>query len=228
MLIAALVVAVLVAGVVTLLSSDYFSIKKVRVSGSEHVSEKEIDRARLALLDKNIFRAPLEQVRDRLQSNPWVKEVKFDKDYPHTILIKIIERKPFVQVSDGINYYTVSEDGMVLEELTEPVNLIQVVDLPISKPATGEVINAPEFKDTVTILNSLPENIRKNVLVVSAPSSDRIIFYIGGTEVIYGLAEHIEEKNTVLQEILSREGTSAISIDIRLPTNPIVKTSPES
>lgn len=228
MLLALLVIAALIAIGVVLLNSDYFSIKEVKVNGAEHVSESELDKARLALLDKNIFRAPLEEVRNKLTSNPWVKEVKFKKDYPRTIIITIVERRPVVQVSDGINYFTVAEDGMVLEEKGEPVNLVQVVDLPIARPEVGKVIDAQEFKDTITILNSLPSDIRKEVLVVSAPSSDRIIFYVGGTEVIYGLAEHIEEKNTVLKEILSREGTSAISIDIRLPTNPIVKTSPES
>lgn len=222
------IILALIVGIVYFMTSDFFNVKKVQVTGGEHIVEENKAGVRKLVLGKSIFRVPTGNIKSILSRNPWVKEVKISKDYPDRVVININERKPVAVLSDGISYYTVSGDGHVLEISEKPSQLVQIMDIPLKNLSVGEKINSEEFKQALEIYKSLPQSLKKDVMVISAPSVERIVMYVGGVEVIYGMAEHIEEKNTVLKEILSREGTSVISIDIRVPTNPIVKGEPLS
>ncbi len=209
-----------------LLNSSAFAIKEVEISKPEHVSQKEVEEAKKKLLGKNIFRAPVSDVREVFSQNPWVKEVSFKKRYPDRISVYIEERVPVGQIFFNSNYFLVSTDGMVLDSSQEPYEIIQISDLPLKNLKTGSVVKSAEFDEAMKVYKELPEDLKKKIFVISAASQDRLIFYIEGTEIIYGSAEFLAEKNQIIKEILSREGTRAISIDIRVPENPIVKTQP--
>lgn len=208
------------------LSSDYFKIKEVRMAKTEHVKEEIKRKTESLLLGKNIFRAPISRAKEVMLSDPWVREVRIKRDFPDRIEVEIVERKPVAQISKDSFYYLISDDGMVLEKSLEQKELIEIADLPLKTVKTGSRLNSREFLEAMKVYRSLDRDIKKQVLVISAPSADRLIFYIGGIEVVYGQATYLPEKNLILKEILKREGKKAISIDLRVPDNPVVKTEP--
>lgn len=207
-------------------NSDYFKVKRVNIYGARHISKGNIDKARGMFIGKNIFRIPIRDVKGIFLSSPWVKDVKIYRDWPDSVNVKVIERKPIASITDGIQYFLVSDDGVVLEVTDTAPDLIQIADLPVKKLRPGEKVKTDEFTEAMKIFVNLPPFLKKKVSIISAPSVERIILYMGGVEVLYGMAEHFEEKNAVLEQILRKEGKSAISIDIRVPTNPVVKTQP--
>lgn len=214
---------IIVIALIYFLNSDFFKVKEVYVGKVEHISNTDIGKAKSLGEKKNIFFFPSAEIRTIFQDNPWVKNVEIRKDWPDRVIIKINERKPFGYITDGIKYYAVSDDGFVLEISDTPENLVQFADLPLKKPEVGSQIKSEEFSQAIKIFKSLPESFKKGVRVISARSPERIIIYMNGIEILYGMAEHLEEKNAVLKQIIQREGTAVISIDIRVPTNPVVK-----
>lgn len=213
-------------GVFFLMNSPYFRVKEVKINMTSHLTEVEAKRVEQLLLGKNIFFAPINNAREILLKNPWIKNVVFKKDYPSKISVLPSERKPIAQIAVDSSYYLISEDGMILEERTEPASLVQIADLPVKNLKIGKVLKTKELKDAVKVYESLPQSIKKKVLIISAASSDKLIFYIEGVEVIYGTPEYFEEKNQILLEVLKREGKKAIYIDLRVPDSPVVKTKP--
>lgn len=216
----------IIALAIYFLNSGYFRVKAVNFKGTSHIAEENLKKAKNMFTGKNIFRIPIKDVREILMSTPWVKEVEIHREFPDRINIRVIERKPVATITDGIQYFLVSDDGMVLEASDSQPELIQIADLPIKRLKPGDIVKVEEFNEAMKIYTNLPLSIKKKVSVISAPSTERIILYIRGVEVLYGMAEHLEEKNAVLEQILKKEGTSVISIDIRVPTNPVVKSQP--
>ncbi|MCX7832277.1 MAG: FtsQ-type POTRA domain-containing protein [Actinobacteria bacterium] len=208
------------------LSSEVFKVKQVAVSKTSHASLVRIEKAKKMLIGKNIFRAPVTDVRELLLKDTWIKSAEITRRYPDRIDINIVERKPLAQVSEDGIFYLVSVDGMILEKRLESSDLIEIADLPLKKLKVGSYLKSSEFKEAMKVYKSLDSDLKKQVLVISAPSEDKLIFYIGGTEVIYGQAEYMDKKNQIIKEILRKEGKKAISIDIRVPDNPIVKEQP--
>lgn len=220
-----LIVAIILIAVV-ILNSDFFRVKTVHIEGARHVPAQTIKAAQDAGRGVNILRYPGAKVRAILLKSPWVKDVTIKRRWPDTIEITIAEREGTYSIFDGLKYYLVAPDGVVLAVSEEPPTRVQIADLPIKKLSVGSVVKSEEFKQAVAILSSLPRALSKGLTVISASSPERITLYINGVEVLYGMAESQQEKNTVLQEIFSREGTSVISVDVRVPTNPVVKGKP--
>ncbi len=208
------------------LNSDYFKVKAISFEGTSHLAKENLEKIKNMFTGKNIFRVPVKDAKEILSSSPWVKEVEIHRDFPDKINVKVIEREPVASITDGIQYFLVSDDGMVLEVSDSAPELIQIADLPVRKLKPGDEVKTEEFNEAMEIYTGLPSSLKKKVSVISAPSLERIILYISGVEVLYGMAEHLEEKNAVLEQILKKEGTSVISIDIRVPTNPVVKSQP--
>lgn len=176
------------------LSSDYFKIKEVRMAKTEHVKEEIKQKTESLLLGKNIFRAPISRAKEVMLSDPWVREVRIKRDFPDRIEVEVVERKPVAQISKDSFYYLISDDGMVLEKSLEQKELIEIADLPLKTVKTGSRLNSREFLEAMKVYRSLDRDIKKQVLVISAPSADRLIFYIGGIEVVYGQATYLPEK----------------------------------
>lgn len=208
------------------LNSDYFRVRNVTTTKTAHINKAKVEKAISLLKGKNIFRAPVSEAKEVIISDPWAKEVTIKRRLPDRMEIRIVERRPVAQISKDGFYYLISEDGMVLERSIEQKDLIEIADLPVKSVKAGSRLRSREFQEAMKVYRSLDSDIKRQVLVISAPSTDRLIFYIGGIEVVYGQATYLAEKNLILREILKREGKKAISIDLRVPDNPVVKTEP--
>jgi len=208
------------------LNSDHFKVKTIAFNRTVHVSGKALSKAEKLLQGKNIFRAPVKKTVEVLLSDPWVKEVNIKRKLPDRIEVTVIERKPVAQIAFEEYYYLISDDGMVLERRQSPEDIVQIADLPVKSIETGKVLKSTVFGSAMKVYKGLDRDLRQKVLVISAPSADKIIFYLGGVEIIFGQPDYLDEKIRILKEILKREGDNAISIDLRVPDNPIVKVKP--
>lgn len=226
MLIASFIIILFLTLILFFLNSSYFEVKKVEVSKTKNISPEIIEKSKSLLIGKNIFRAPIGKARQVLSSDIWVNKVEISRDYPDKLIVSIGERKPVAQVSKEGIFYVVADDGMVLKRSVESEGLIEIADLPLKNIQVGAFLKSKEFEEAMKVYRHLDPDIKKKVMVISASSKDRLIFYIDGIEVIYGDTAYLEEKNKILKEILKREGKKVISIDLRVPDTPVVKTQP--
>jgi len=117
----------LVAGYLYVSKSDYFAVKRVIISGLNHISREDI--LRVTGLDKpvNIWLLDAAQVAADLSRLPWLDEVRVSKTFPDTVAIEVIEHRPKFMVSLGRLYY-LDDNGHLFKELEpgENPNLVIV------------------------------------------------------------------------------------------------------
>ena len=89
-----LVLAVIlgVAGIVVY-NLNLFPVKKVTVSGVEHLTAEEMTDLAAVPQDTTLIRVGAAGIESRLESNPWVKDATAERIFPDTINLKINERK---------------------------------------------------------------------------------------------------------------------------------------
>ncbi len=90
---------------VHLLSDSYFRVREVEVEGSRKVP-KETLRS-LAVMEgmPNLFSVKLKEVVKRLESHPWIEQVRVRKVFPHKIVIQVEEKKPMAIIQLEELYY---------------------------------------------------------------------------------------------------------------------------
>ncbi|GHV56261.1 hypothetical protein FACS189460_0720 [Deltaproteobacteria bacterium] len=118
--------AVLVVGYLYVSKSDYFSVKKVVISGLNQIASEAIKKT--AGLDRpvNIWLFDAEKAAADLSTLSWLDEVKVYKTMPDTVTIEVLEHRPKLLVSLGRLYY-LNDKGVPFKEL-EPG---ESPDLPI-------------------------------------------------------------------------------------------------
>jgi len=109
-----------VIGIRYFIFSSRFNIKNIQIGGCENV-EKEFILTRLdRLINKNIFFIRSSSLMEEIRGySPYIYDVKVEKHLPGDIHINIEERKPVFLWINLTGAYLISQDGLVLEIVSD-------------------------------------------------------------------------------------------------------------
>ena len=231
-----IVFAALVVGGVTLANSSVFDVTSIEVRGTTNLSAQDIkDLADIPSAD-SLLLLNKDAVAQRIMQQPWVKDVSISKHLPHTLEISVTQRTPrAVAVLPGENNkWLVSEDTVWLGKLDASLastqaqsdsygavlfdakKLIQIVDLPLSKPRDGKKVTTSEITNAIRVINGVSPELRKTMARVSAPSVPKTKFFTkSGIEIAVGSAEDIKTKDRIIRSILKAQKGRVVLINVR-------------
>jgi cell division protein FtsQ len=201
----------LVAGAVawTVYGTAVFGVRDVRVTGAELAGPLEVrtvaavaDRQPLALVD-------LDAVRARVEAIPPVDRAVVRRDWPNRIVIDVVERTPVAAVPAGTTVRLIDDEGVPFREVAEAPGGLPVVRL--ANPSSAD----PNTKAALTVLASLTDELRGQLLQVSVPAPARIQLSLAkGRTVIWGDDTENATKARVATSLLARKGDT---IDVSAP-----------
>ena len=112
----AVISALLVAAYLYISKSDYFSVKRVTISGISHITREEVLDAAGLNQPANILTFDPVAAEEALSTLPWLSEVKVSRQMPDTVTIAVKEHSPKLLVSLGRLYY-LNDRGEPFKEL---------------------------------------------------------------------------------------------------------------
>jgi cell division protein FtsQ len=206
---------------VYLLEDPFLRVRECEVEGNQKIQKETI--LSLAELEgmPNLFTLRLKEVAKRLESHPWVEQVKVRKVFPNKILIQIEERKP-VAILQLEELYYIDNKGVIFSPLGDG----DLYNYPFLTGLTRQVMekDPEEAKHLITMALEFLRIVDKEKVFPPEEISEihmEKIFGVKyftkaeGVEVRMGW-EHFGEKLRRLSIILSdlrRRGLSAVSID---------------
>lgn len=90
---------------VHLLGDSYFRVREVEVEGGRKIPKETLLSLTVMEGMPNLFSVRLKEVVKRLESHPWIEQVRVRKVFPDKILIQVDERKPMAIVQLEELYY---------------------------------------------------------------------------------------------------------------------------
>jgi cell division protein FtsQ len=90
---------------VHLLGDPYFRVREVEVVGGRKISKEALRSLTVVEGMPNLFSVKLKEVVKRLESHPWIEQVRVRKVFPNKILVQIEERKPMAIIQLEELYY---------------------------------------------------------------------------------------------------------------------------
>lgn len=225
----ALAVVVLAVGVAKLVNSPLFSLTSVTVRGTAALTQSQVLAASGARPGEPYLAIDAGAIRRRVEALPWVARAEVRRDYPSSLRITVVERRPTATISAGGRWWQVAADGTVLAvSAARPAGVPFVARVPVPPgirpgsrlPAGGPLANA------LTALGGLRPELARLVTGVEARSIDSLEFQLrGGSGVLYGLAEAQPAKDAaalLLLGKLARQGRKVVLVDVRNPSAPTV------
>lgn len=212
---AVLLVLTLIGGSLwTIYFSTVFVTKRVDVVGTHHLTPTQVSFVVQIPLGVPLARQELDEIAKRATTLSAVESATATRDWPNTITVTIVERRPVLALDRPDGYVVVDKFGVAYETQTTLPPHVVLGDV---DPA-----DAPLLHEVATVAAALPDKLRGKADRLTAISRDNIVLTLeSGRKVAWGSAADSELKAQVVTALLKRKPKS--SIDVSSPHNPAVR-----
>jgi cell division protein FtsQ len=209
-----LVLALLGAGLWTMYFSAALVTKRVKVVGTSELTAAQVSLAAQVPLGVPLARQDLDAIAQRTTTLAAIEAATAIREWPSTITVTIIERRPILGMRRPGGYVLVDKFGVAYQtQQVLPAKVVLAVVNPGDKPALTEM---------ATVAAALPSKLRGRVDRITASNGDAIALVLeSGHTVNWGSSSDSELKAEIVTALLKREPKS--SIDVSSPHNPAVR-----
>lgn len=207
------VALVVVAGLWAVLFSSLFALRTVAVSGTQVLTPEQVQAAAGAPLGTPLARVGERPIAERVAGLPQVESVTVRRHFPHTLDVRVVERRPAYAVEADGRWLLVDAAGIAYLSVQErPGSLVQVA-APTNDPALLQAVAG--------VMAMLPPGMAADLESIEARSADTITLKLRGREVVLGSSADLDLKLQVAQALL--QGTKAAWIDVSAPGHPATR-----
>lgn len=114
-----LIIGIAIASIYLLLTLERFNLKSINLNETSKYTKEEIIEKTGLEVDKNVFMEIFTCDRKKVTTLPYIENVSLTLKLPNEINIKVKERiaKYYAYDKDKDKFYTLSEDGYILEDV---------------------------------------------------------------------------------------------------------------
>lgn len=243
------IVALAFVGLVAFLvlrSSSVFEITSVEAEPTEHLTVEDIGSLTQVPVGSTLLDVDTASIEESLKKNPWVASVEFERVFPHTLKIHVIEQTVDMLVvmgSRGVGWY-LSDSGTWIQptkidaekdqstdaaalEIARSMGCLLVTDVPATvNPTAGSQATDEALAAVSAFQETFSEDFASKVVCYFAPSVDDVSCMLeSGVQVSLGSPEEIETKERIISGLLEEyEPGQITAINVRIVSEPSVKT----
>ena len=212
----------LIALVFVAVYSPLLALRTITVDGTNRVDASEVTKTVDSQLGTPLALIDFGKITEQLGAFPLIRSYVTEIVPPDTLLIHVTERQPVGSVLSGTTYELVDPAGIVLQQSTEPIPGVPLIDL------AGKTTADPPFSAMVSVLLALPPEVLAQVAGVSATTKDDVSLVLTGVgqRVTWGSADDSAKKARLLAALIANtDPASAGVFDVSAPGNGVFRPS---
>jgi len=213
------------------ISLPVWQIKNIEVAGANITPADEVLKIAGGFKGENIFLFRNKSIINTIKKYSSVKNVIVRKHIPQTLVIQVVERKPFAIVAFRTKSVIIDNDGYIICETSRAKN-IDISNLPVINNLSEDSIvkNHNIEKNTVAAIEksiSVISKVLETKKIQLNLESDNINLVVDDVmKIKIGSHDDIDKKLNILKSILANIGhkkNSVVYIDLRVVDNPVLK-----
>jgi cell division protein FtsQ len=208
-------VAVLMAGGWLVLGTRVLDVRAVAIDGLVTLDAATVRTAAAVPLGSPLARVDVDAVARRVSALGPVADVRIYRTWPHTLRVRVTERRPAAVVPQGKRYLLVDSTGYVYRTLARRPAGLPVVRVDRPRPSDRATRSA------LAVAAALTPELRRVLVRISAPTAEQVTVHLrDGRTVFWGDAGDSADKATVATALLERPGKR---VDVSAPRVVTVK-----
>lgn len=227
-LIALVALTVLVAGGTwAVYGSSWLRATRVSVSGGQVLTAAQIEKAAAVPLGGPLMSVDTGAVRKRLLAAlPRIDHADVERSWPHTISVKVTERRASAALKSGGKFIEVDPGGVRFATVDHPPAGVPLVQLAAPPSASLRVFGTKRLlQAAIAVSADLPRSLRGQATAIVVRSYDAVTVELsGGRSVMWGSAEDGGAKSAALAALLKAE-PHASHFDVSAPSAPAASGS---
>src|SRR5215217_7943047 len=187
----------------------YFSpalvTKRVKVIGTHDLTPTQVSLAAQVPLGVPLARQDLDAIAQRTTTLPAIEAASATRDWPNTLTVTVVERRPVIAVREPEGYVLVDRSGVAYQtqRVLPPEVLLAVIN-----PGDVELLS-----DMATVAAASPKKLRSMVDRMTAGNRDSITLVMeSGKTVTWGSSADSELKAQVVMALLKKKPKSSIDV----------------
>jgi cell division protein FtsQ len=209
---------VVVGAGVWVVFSPWLSVKQVVAHGIESSAANSVLAESRVRAGTPMILIDGSRVESLLLADPWVAEAKVHRDWPGTVIVDVVERRPVAWVRTAVGWTRRAIDGVALPSESEPDDVMARVDMP--EISDEQAVSSIELRGALEFVAALPGDLRAGTVVTM--SDDELWASVGGYEVRLGRSDEMTEKALSLATLLEENIPEDSTLTLIAPTNPAV------
>lgn len=192
-----------------ILGTGFFGLREVRVVGAELATPVEVREAAAVPDGTPLARVDLSELARRIGTLPAVERATVSRDWPGTLLVRVVERTPVAVVPQGERFAVIDRSGMVFRMVPQQPGSLPVAR--VARPGPDD----PGTRAALDVLAALTPQLRGQLVDVTVEGLARIKLRLRGDRtVVWGDATRGADKARVATSLL---GQDADTIDVSAP-----------
>lgn len=192
-------------------------VREVRIEGTNRVDPAALQEALAGQLGTPLALVDQGAVRSALNDFPLLQEYAVETVPPHTLLVRVTERRPVITVTQGEEFALLDPAGVVISATPERAEGFPLAEGKAAKPGS------PAFEAATLALQDLPDDLLNRFVSITASTPQDVRMVDGnGLEVIWGSPDDSAVKAVLLRSMLQALGDRPVStIDVSSTTAPV-------
>lgn len=192
--------------------SPLMSVRTIEVTGNSIVQSPEIVAAAALSKGEPLMQVDTAAAARRVSMIPRVATVRVKREYPSTITVSVVERRPVVFTERDGKRYLMDKLGFEFAQQDPPPGLAELVT---SNPGSGD----PSTRAALSVMTGVPAYVADQVARIEVTSPVNIVLQLKDNRtVVWGDDERNGEKAETLRHVLGQEGTEFNVSSPQIPT----------
>lgn len=213
--------------------TQLFAVDAISVRGGAPAVQRAATRALESAVGTSLLKIGGDTVDQELASVPWVASARFDRAFPHTLVVTIRPERPIAVLRRGAASWLVSARGRVLAEVPRGAQrALPRIWLPAktTRPEVNSVLADTDGGRAARALAPLA-SIHFPARIASVASGDGQLTFVlrSGVELRLGDSSDLRLKLAVARRVLAllAEASPGAYVDVSVPERPVAATNPQ-
>ena len=185
----------------------FFTLSEIKLDGAKYLTEEDILRIGNIYMGEPLFQLETDVVQSRLSKDLRIEEVSVRRRLPHTLEIKIKERRPIATITCDYGYLDLDRNGTIIDSY----KTIKTMQIPMITGATvrdlyiGDTIDDELVKKILDFLQRFNEDTLNLLSEIAIVEQDYIVMYTAterAVQIRIGKLERLDEKARLTEDFL--------------------------
>jgi cell division protein FtsQ len=199
-----------------------FALDRIQVAGAPPATASRIRAALRSYVGKSLVGFDRDDAARRLASVSEVADARFDRDFPHTLRIRVRLERPVAVLRRGADAWVVSSSARVLEHLRKrPYPRLPRIWLPAGTDVSvNSTLAGVAARGVAAVAPLRPLRLAGRVRQVLAGDGQLTLVLDSGTELRLGDSGDLRLKLAIARQILPA-AVGASYVDVSVPERPV-------
>jgi cell division protein FtsQ len=203
-----------------------FALDRIDVAGAPKATAGRIRAALRPYVGKSLIRFDRRDAERRLARVPEVAEARFDRDFPHTLKVRVRLERPVAVLRRGSDAWLVSSTARVLARLRRPYPPLPRIWLPASADVSvNATIDGAGAMGVAAVAPLRPLRVAPHVRQVLTGDGELTLVLASGTKLRLGDTGDLRLKLAIARQLLPLTHGAAY-VDVSVPERPVAGYNP--